>query len=47
MQKLLGTNARVAPGESGPTSGTVRLELRAACYTGAWARHAGTVPDNS
>jgi hypothetical protein len=47
VQNLLGTNARVTPGETGPTSGTVRLELQADCYAGAWADHAETVPDES
>ncbi|RBY89315.1 neutral zinc metallopeptidase [Blastococcus sp. TF02A-30] len=47
VQNLLGTNRRVDPGETGPTSGTVRLELQADCYAGAWANHAETVPDDS
>jgi uncharacterized protein len=47
VQNLLGTNRQVTPGETGPTSGTVRLELQADCYAGAWAHHAETVPDES
>ncbi|RBY94547.1 hypothetical protein DQ244_04405 [Blastococcus sp. TBT05-19] len=47
VQNLLGTNRQVSPGETGPTSGTVRLELQADCYAGTWANHAETVPDES
>jgi predicted metalloprotease len=47
VQNLLGTNQQVTPGDAGPTSGTVRLELQADCYAGAWANHAETVPDDS
>ncbi|MEU2351127.1 neutral zinc metallopeptidase [Modestobacter sp. NPDC049651] len=47
VQNLLGTNSRVQPGDSGPTSGSVRLELQADCYAGTWANHAETVPDES
>ena len=46
VQNLLGTSSRVGSG-SGPTSGSVRLELQADCYAGAWANHASTVPDAS
>ncbi|MGY1641396.1 neutral zinc metallopeptidase [Geodermatophilus sp. SYSU D00703] len=47
VQNLLGTNQQVTPGETGPESGTVRLELQADCFAGAWADHAETVPDES
>ena len=47
VQNLLGTNQQVTPGETGPTSGTVRLELQADCYAGTWANHASTVPDDT
>jgi predicted metalloprotease len=47
VQNLLGTNQQVTPGETGATSGSVRLELQADCYAGTWANHAETVPDES
>jgi predicted metalloprotease len=47
VQNLLGINQQVQQGVTGPESGTVRLELQADCFAGAWANHAETVPDDS
>jgi uncharacterized protein len=46
IQNLLGTSSRVKEG-TGPQSDSVRLELQADCYAGAWANHATTVPTAS
>ncbi|GAA5127093.1 KPN_02809 family neutral zinc metallopeptidase [Pseudonocardia adelaidensis] len=47
IQALLGTSERVRSGDTGPTSGSVRLELQADCYAGVWANHAESVPTAS
>jgi hypothetical protein len=45
IQNLLGTSDRVQQGETGPQSGSVRLELQADCYAGAWAKNATSTTD--
>ena len=47
VQNLSGTSRRVQAGDSGPTSGSVRLELQADCYAGVWAKNASTTPGSS
>lgn len=46
VQNLLGTSERVRT-RTGANSDSVRLELQADCYAGAWANHATTIPTAS
>ncbi len=47
VQDLLGIEAKVKAGDTGPTSSSVRLELQADCFAGVWAQNASTVPTTS
>lgn len=47
IQNLLGTSAQVerSGNQTGPTSGSVRLELQADCFAGVWANNATSGPN--
>ncbi len=47
IQNVLGTMDNLNLQQSGPTSDSVRLELQADCYGGAWAKDASSVADSS
>ncbi len=45
VENVLGLLARAQDGQTGPTSGGVRIELMADCFAGVWANHASTTKD--
>jgi predicted metalloprotease len=45
VEHILGLLARAQDGQTGPTSGGVRIELMADCLAGVWANHASTTED--
>jgi uncharacterized protein len=45
VENVLGLLARAQDGQTGPTSGGVRIELMADCLAGVWANHASTTKD--
>lgn len=44
VQNVTGVSDRVQPGDKGPNSDAVRLELQADCYAGVWAKNATKTP---
>jgi predicted metalloprotease len=47
IQNITGISSNLDLQDTGPTSDSVRLELQADCFAGAWAGSASTVPDAS
>ena len=45
VEHILGLLARAQDGQTGPTSGGVRIELMADCFAGVWANHASRTED--
>jgi predicted metalloprotease len=45
IENILGLLGRGQDGQTGPTSGGVRIELMADCFAGVWANHASTTKD--
>ena len=45
VEHILGLLARAQDGQTGPTSGGVRIELMADCFAGVWANHASSTED--
>ncbi len=45
VENVLGVLAQGQDGQTGPTSGGVRIELMADCFAGVWAHHASTTKD--
>jgi predicted metalloprotease len=47
IQTIAGINNGLNLQDTGPASDSVRLELQADCFAGAWAGHAAETPDSS
>src|SRR5699024_10312857 len=47
IQHLSGTMQEMDRPQTGPQTGTVRLELQADCYAGVWAHHAANTVDDA